>query len=343
MRLLAALLLCASAAQAAGDSARVAVMDFAASPADKDRAKGLSGVVSARLASYGGVQVVGFDEIGAALGLEKQKQALGCTEESCLQELSGALGVRYLVHGRLDRFGTSALLTAFLFDSRAAKGLVRFSQKVDDDAQLVGETERFAPQAAAALGLTASARPANALQPPPADTTAPAAAAPLVPDFHLNLKLGNTLASLKGASVTTYNVTFDLEGDYYFTPRWQAFLQATITIGSASDTTGTTSETSKSFRLFSPYAGAKCTFRPLEHWRPYLSLGVGLSFINKLFQTSTGDTVGLNALAVAGLAWIPFSHVGFNVEAGVNLSGVSSDGSGLYFGFKTNFGVIALF
>ena len=64
--------------------ARIAVLEFAAAPADRDRAKGLAGMVSAKLAASPGAQVVGLDELSAALGLEKQKQALGCTEDGCL-------------------------------------------------------------------------------------------------------------------------------------------------------------------------------------------------------------------------------------------------------------------
>ena len=312
--------------------ARIAVLEFAAAPADRERAKGLAGMVAAKLAASPGAQVVGLDEVVAALGLEKQKEALGCSDDSCLQELSGALGVRYLVHARLDRFGKSALFSAFVFDSRAAKGLVRFSQKVDDDALLVTEGERFAAQALTALGLA------------PVAVAEPAQQQAFRPEVLLNVKLGNTLPSLKGATISNYNVTFDLEGDYYLSARWQLFLLTTITVGSATDATGQSGDTSsKSFRLFSPYAGVKVTFSPQESLRPYLGLGVGLTIMNRLFSTSTGDTVGLNGLGVGGLLWMPFSRVGFDLELGVNLSAVSSDGSGLYFGFKTNFGVVVLF
>src|SRR6267378_1631361 len=97
-------LLCAGSARAA-EAPAIAVMQFVASESDANQARGLSGVVAARLASHRGARVVGLDEITAALSLEKQKAMLGCNQESCLAEISGALGVRYIVHGRLDRFG----------------------------------------------------------------------------------------------------------------------------------------------------------------------------------------------------------------------------------------------
>ncbi|MCA1828619.1 MAG: hypothetical protein LC689_16985 [Myxococcales bacterium] len=335
MRLLLALTTVAVAARAAEPPA-IAVTEFQADAADGDKAKGLSGVVAARLASFR-ARVVGLDEIRAALELEKKKQMLGCSEESCLQEISGALGVRYLVHGRVDRFGKSALLNAFVFDSRNARGVLRWSQRVDDEAQLVAEADKFAVQAAAAIGL----------EQPPATARAPiggvvgeAVPAPLEPDFDVNLKLGNTLNSLHGATLSTFNLRFDLEGDYYFNPRWQAFVQAGLVVGSASDPTGA-EPGQKSFHLFPAFAGVKYTFRPQQTWRPYVSAGVGMSILNKLFQNS--ETAGLTTQGLFGVAWVPTRHVGFNAEASVNLAGVSSDGSGVYFGFNTNFGVIALF
>lgn len=329
---------CAALAARAAEPPAIAVTEFAADAADKDKAKGLSGIVAARLAAFKSARVVGLDEIRAALDLEKQKEMLGCSEESCLQEISGALGVRYLVHGRLDRFGKSALLNAFVFDSKSARGVLRWSQRVDDDAQLPAQAEQFSLQAAAALGLDApQAAPASMRIVAPLTTPEPA---PLVPDFHLNVKLGNTLSSLHGASLSTFNLRFDLEGDYYFTARWQAFVQAGIVIGSASDATGA-QPGEKSFRLFPAFAGAKYTFRADQPLRPYLAAGIGLSLLNKLFQKS--DTAGVATQGVLGLAWVPTRHFGVNAEASVNLSGISSDGAGLYFGFNTNFGVLALF
>lgn len=339
MRIALPILLFALSARAA-EVPTIAVTEFQAEAGDRDRAKGLSGVVATRLASFH-ARVVGIDEIKTALDFEKQKQLAGCEGDSCLAEISGALGVRYLVHGRLDRFGKSSLLNGFVFDSRNAKSVLRWSQRVDDDALLVGEAEKFAVQAAAALGLeqpkavNASAQVpmgavAGEVTPPP----------PLVPDFHVNVKLGNTVASLHGATLSTFNLRFDIEGDYYFNPHWQAFMQVGVVIGSATDDTGATSG-EKTFTLVPAFLGAKYTFRPLQSWRPYLGAGIGFGLINKLFQRT--ETAGVNSEVLLGLAWVPAQHFGLNFEAGVNLASVSSDGGGLYFGFTTNFGVLALF
>ena len=313
------------AAALAAEAPAVAVTEFGADAADREKAKGLSSVVASRLAAAH-ARVIGLDEVAAALKLEKEKQMLGCSDDGCLAEISGALGVRYLVYGRLDRFGKSALLTGFVFDSRAAKGMLRWSQRVDDDAQLPSQAERFALQAAQALGLH--------------DTGAAPDDGVLSPDFSANLKFGNTLNSLHGATLSTFNVRFDAEADYYLSPRWQIFASAGIVVGSASDPTGQTQGT-RSFRLFPAFAGLKYSFRALDQVRPYVGAGLGLSLVNKLFDKS--DTSGIITQGLLGVAWVPLRHFGFNVEASVNLSSISSDGSGLYFGFNTNFGALVLF
>ena len=48
-----------------------------------------------------GFQVITPTDIGAALGLERQKHILGCTESSCLAEIGGAMGADYIVHGEM--------------------------------------------------------------------------------------------------------------------------------------------------------------------------------------------------------------------------------------------------
>lgn len=54
-----------------------------------------------------GLEVTTQSQIAAVLGLERQKQLLGCTEESssCLAELAGALGVDGVLSGSLARTG----------------------------------------------------------------------------------------------------------------------------------------------------------------------------------------------------------------------------------------------
>jgi tetratricopeptide (TPR) repeat protein len=83
-----------------------------------------------------GAVVVGADEIRAMLGLEHQKQLLGCTEVSCLAEIGGALGAEKLVLGSLSRFGDTYVLDLKLVEARSAKVLAEGSVRVQDEGAL---------------------------------------------------------------------------------------------------------------------------------------------------------------------------------------------------------------
>jgi hypothetical protein len=64
-----------------------------------------------------GFQVITPTDIGAALGLERQKQILGCTESSCLAEIGGAMGADYIVHGEMAALERDTALTLTLTDT----------------------------------------------------------------------------------------------------------------------------------------------------------------------------------------------------------------------------------
>jgi TolB-like protein len=73
---------------------------------------------------HAGVSAVGQSDVAAILGLERQKELLGCADKatSCLAELTGALGAAYLLTGALSRAGESWRLDLKLL--RASNGEV---------------------------------------------------------------------------------------------------------------------------------------------------------------------------------------------------------------------------
>ena len=108
----------ASAASAAPPDARLklAVLDFQAPPSGASLASAAGGVVANELDRIGVFKVVSGDQIRALLALERQKQILGCTEGGCLTEIGGALGVDYLVSGRVSIIGGGASPVTFSID-----------------------------------------------------------------------------------------------------------------------------------------------------------------------------------------------------------------------------------
>jgi hypothetical protein len=100
----ALLLLTAPALAGAAEARpRLAVLDLVANGASKELASAAGGVVANELDRLGVFTVITSDAIRAMLAFEKQRQMLGCTDAGCVTEIGGALGVDYLVSGKVSR------------------------------------------------------------------------------------------------------------------------------------------------------------------------------------------------------------------------------------------------
>lgn len=105
--LLFLLLAAPAVAGSAEPQPRLAVLDLVANGASKELASATGGVVANELDRLGVFKVVTSDAIRALLAFEKQRQMLGCTEAGCVTEIGGALGVDYLVSGKVSRLPAS--------------------------------------------------------------------------------------------------------------------------------------------------------------------------------------------------------------------------------------------
>jgi hypothetical protein len=86
----------------------------------------------------GGLAVTTKNDVAQVLGVERQRQLLGCTEEStsCLAELAGALGVLQLLSGTVGK--TSSGYVSTLKIIRTDTGTIEWSAttRVDDERAL---------------------------------------------------------------------------------------------------------------------------------------------------------------------------------------------------------------
>jgi TolB-like protein len=100
----------AGPASAASSEARpkLAVLDFQANGASTSLASAAGGVVANEIDRLGVFKVISADSLRAIIAVERQRQILGCTETTCLSEIGGALGVDYLVSGRVSAIGQGA-------------------------------------------------------------------------------------------------------------------------------------------------------------------------------------------------------------------------------------------
>lgn len=110
------------------DAPRLVVLDLQRVGAATDaEAASLNDVIVQLVTRTSLFQVVSQRDIATLLGVERQKQLLGCTEESanCLTELSGALDARYILSGTLNRIGATYQLTLQALDSRRGQPIGR--------------------------------------------------------------------------------------------------------------------------------------------------------------------------------------------------------------------------
>ncbi len=106
---------------------------------------------SQQLSAHPGVSVVTEGEMNSLLGLERQKQLLGCASQSCTAELAGALGVDALVTGSLAKAGGGYVVNLKVIRSTDGTALAVFSTRVATEDALFDYLKASADQLARQL------------------------------------------------------------------------------------------------------------------------------------------------------------------------------------------------
>lgn len=144
MRLAVATLLgvaLAAPAHAAAPKVKIAVTDIkTVQGVAKGTATILSEIVVSEVARRG-YAVISQGDIDSMLGFEKQKQMLGCSEEtSCLAEIGGALGVEYLITGQVGKIGSRFRISLLVVDARKAVVVARAAEFTEANEDALAET-----------------------------------------------------------------------------------------------------------------------------------------------------------------------------------------------------------
>lgn len=86
----------------------------------------LTDIITTEVAQLDRFDVIGKSDIAAMIGFQKQKQLLGCSEDSnCIAEIGGSLGVEYVLTGQVGRLGSKYRISLLLVEARKAKVVSR--------------------------------------------------------------------------------------------------------------------------------------------------------------------------------------------------------------------------
>lgn len=140
----------------------------------------VSTALTGELRALNAAQIVTSSELSAVLGVEREKELLGCSTNSCLAELAGALNVDQIITGSLAKIGQSWILQVNRVDAKNGTAVASATRRkkggdVDD---VLDDLPGVAKELFA--GMSAQARVA-AVTPPTAPTPQPNAKAPRSP------------------------------------------------------------------------------------------------------------------------------------------------------------------
>ena len=100
---------------------RLAVLDLEAKHGiEKSLAEALSGIVRDTLHSFGEYQVMSQEDIRAVASREQLLQAMGCDDNTgtCLNDISRALGTRYMVAGSIAKVGNTYTVSLRMLNTK---------------------------------------------------------------------------------------------------------------------------------------------------------------------------------------------------------------------------------
>ncbi len=123
------------AATATPEVPRLLVQQFTVRGVDEATAESISDGVGPEIDRRGYFRSLTSKDVQTILGLERQKQLMGCAEaSSCLAELAGAMGAPYLLSGTISQIGPSLQLSMQMIDVSKSQVVAR-SIRIARDAQ----------------------------------------------------------------------------------------------------------------------------------------------------------------------------------------------------------------
>jgi TolB-like protein len=119
------------------DKPKLAVLDVQVVGADAALGVGLGEAITQQLSQRAFFDVISSKDLRTLLGVERQKQLLGCGDSSCAAELTGALGARFVLQATLTKLGDALQLSLQTLDTAKAVPVARSVRLANDVKTLV--------------------------------------------------------------------------------------------------------------------------------------------------------------------------------------------------------------
>lgn len=152
------------AVSVAAEKPKLVVLDLSpGSGVDASVTGPLTEALTAEVARRGFFEVISQRDMTTLMGVERQKQLMGCSEEStsCLSELSGAMGAQFVLSGTVAKLGDAFQMTLSTLDTRKAQPLARATRIATD----LGALQKGLPYASAEATATPLPPPPSRLLP----------------------------------------------------------------------------------------------------------------------------------------------------------------------------------
>jgi hypothetical protein len=171
-------LLLTSGAAVADEKPQVLVLDLQrGSETPANIARTLTDLLTVEASNHPGLKVLSGADLRSLAELESERAMLGCDDSSCLAELAGAIGARFVITGRVSKLGGLWLMQLSLFDAIAAEAISRVALKATSVEAFVDELPGGVKTllAGVAAQLSDNEQGAGEPQPAPAATASPPA------------------------------------------------------------------------------------------------------------------------------------------------------------------------
>jgi len=124
---------------------KINVMFFELKPLgkyDKNKTKMLENIILAELYKYKKFNVISKSDVEKILNAEEFKQMIECSDNSCLMEISGALGAEILVSGDIGQIADVSQLSLKMLNNQDGKVYSRVSRSIEEKGRaLISETK----------------------------------------------------------------------------------------------------------------------------------------------------------------------------------------------------------